>query len=412
MPAMPPAPPASEIPSLQQRLVADSANPDIRMRLAAAYRTAQQPEQARALLQPMVTARPRDPAPVLLLALTDEDLGHLADAQHLYQQYLDLGPSARFKDQARDRLALVQRRELETAARDALARERALTSTPPTPRTIGVFPFLATTQDTQLEPLGRALAELLSTDLSQTDRLRVLERSRVQLLLDEMKLAQNGLVDPSTAARTGHMLQASRIVQGRIGGSQATLDLQALVVSTTAPTDSSAPPIREQDPLQSFFDMEKRLAFGIYDALGIQLTTAERERVNQRPTQNVQALLAFGFGLEAQDGGRWAQAVDGFTRALQLDPGFTLARQHLEQSQRLARASGQSSSETSSMALADLGPGANLPLWRQERLFFQPLEELIPNPEIRDPSAEVLGTEGLSRTGVIQIIIRNPGGDL
>ena len=70
-------------------------------------------------------------------------------------------------------------------------------------RTVAVFPFLYRGSDPALEPLGRALSELLVTDLGQVKRLRVLERARVQVLLDEMDLAERGLVDSTTAARSG-----------------------------------------------------------------------------------------------------------------------------------------------------------------------------------------------------------------
>src|SRR5690606_21419623 len=206
------------------------------------------------------------------------------------------------------RLPLLARRELEAAVRNAVAREAELAGTQPSATRIAVFPFHYEGADPELRPLGRALAGLVTTDLSQVQRLTVLERARVQLLLDELALAESGYVDPATAARGGRLLGAGRIVQGRIAGGADGVRLEAAVVRVAT---GEAPPaaVREQDELRRLFDMEKRLVLALFESLGVQLTAAERERVNRRPTESLQALLEYGLGLEAEDAGDFARAA-------------------------------------------------------------------------------------------------------
>ena len=79
----------------------------------------------------------------------------------------------------------------------------------------------------------------------------------MQLLLDELELVEQGLVDSATAARSGHLLGVGRIVQGRIGGNEALLKLQAAVVGMDEPTVRA--PISDQDALRRLLDMEARL---------------------------------------------------------------------------------------------------------------------------------------------------------
>src|SRR5690606_7130553 len=122
----------------------------------------------------------------------------LEEAAELYRTYLARGPDAGIRRRLAGRLHVLRRQQLLESVRLAIANEAALATTP-APATVAVFPFLLQTPDSTLEPLGRALAELLVTALSQTDRLTVLERLRVQALLDEIQLAQDGLVDPATA---------------------------------------------------------------------------------------------------------------------------------------------------------------------------------------------------------------------
>lgn len=393
--ATPPTP--ADIPALQRALSRDSSDVGVRLRLAEANRRAGKPDAAIALLEPVAG---RNATASFYLGVVDEEQGRVADARRHYADYVSRGPDARLRDQARRRLAFLDRLELQQAVRSAIANERQLANRTPEPRTVGVFPFLTVTSDPQLAPLGTALAELLTTDLAQTDRVRVLERVQVQKLLDELSLAASGRVDPATAARSGQLLGAGTIVQGRVEGGDAALALQALVVRVPT-ARAAAGPLSERDALSRIFDLEKRLALGIYDRMGIQLTAAERERVTRQATTNVQALLALGFGLEAQDAGRYGEAVSQFARAVQLDPNFLIAKQHLDQARALQLASATTTSALAELALAPIDIVAPPDP-------FRAVEQLVPDPGTRDAVAEALGAEGVGRRGTAEIVVRRP----
>jgi len=399
--ALPPAPTPAEIPSLQAELERQPGSLAVRMRLAEAYRLAEQGEAALVLLEPVVSDRPEA---ALALGLAYESLDRVADARRAYADYVERGRDGSLKVRVRERLALLERQELEEAVRSALAREGELANTAPTPNTVGVFPFLAVTDDPEMKPLGTALAELLTTDLSQTERLTVVERAQVQALLTELSLGESGRVDPATAARSGRLLGAANLVQGRVEPSGSDLSVQAVVVSVPGGRDVPSP-VRETDALARIFDMEKRLALALYEQMGIQLTQAERERVTRQTTTNVQALLAFGFGLEAADAGLDVEAATHFVRALNLDPGFDLARSHWTKADQSIRAAGTTANTLGRLGLAEAGSVSD---WRTR---FEAVEALMANPAARDPAAEVLGAEGPGRRGTAEVIIRRPGGN-
>jgi tetratricopeptide (TPR) repeat protein len=392
-----PPPTPEDISALQRALSRDSSNVSIRFRLAEANRRAGKADVAAALLEPVAV---RDPTASFYLGVIAEDQGHFGDARRRYADYVARGTDVRLRDHARRRLALLDRLELEQAVRGALANERQLAGRAPEPRTVGVFPFLTVTTDPQLEPIGTALAELLTTDLAQTDRVRVLERVQVQKLLDEMSLAASGRTDPATAARSGRLLGAGTLVQGRVEGGSGALALQALVVRVPTPPTAAAP-LSERDALDRIFDVEKRLALGIYDRMGIQLTAAERQRVTRQATTNVQALLALGFGLEAQDAGRYGEAVTHFARAVQLDPNFEIAKAHLDQARALQIAAATPTSALAALALPSVGLSAEADL-------FRAIEQMVPDPGTRDAAVEALGAEGVGRRGTAEIVIRRP----
>ncbi|MFW6010495.1 MAG: hypothetical protein ACOC9H_01120, partial [Gemmatimonadota bacterium] len=180
------APSPAEIPALEDRVEASPSDVDAAVRLGAAYRQAERLEEARRVLDVAVERRPGHGPAHLLLGLVHEDLDRFGEARRVYEAYLERGGADPIRSTVRDRMALVRRGELAAAVDSIVAREQELADRPPESRTVAVFPFLYRGSDTTYAPLSRALAAFLSTDLSQTDRLTVLERARVQRLLDEL----------------------------------------------------------------------------------------------------------------------------------------------------------------------------------------------------------------------------------
>src|SRR3954470_1040503 len=54
--------------------------------------------------------------------------------------------------------------------------------------------------------LGKGIADLLITDLAASPRLRIVERERVQKLLEEQSLTKSGAIDANTAVKLGKVL--------------------------------------------------------------------------------------------------------------------------------------------------------------------------------------------------------------
>lgn len=392
------APSPAELPGLEARLSQNPADAALAVRVAQGYLAADRNDDARVLLERTLTTRPNDAAATALLGIAYEDLGRFGDARRLYRSYIDKGPSGKLRNELTQRLPLLQRKELAAQAKLAIAREAELANTPPTPWTVAVLPFDFVGDDPALAPLGRALAEMMITDLSQTSRLRVLERLQVQLLIDEMKLSEQGVVDAATAARTGRMLGAERVVQGSIDGSDQSMQLATSVVRVGAnawPGEATDNALTEKDAMRSLVAMQKRLALRMYESLGIQLTPAERERVSRRATENVMAILAYGRGLQAEDAGNYEAAAMHYAQAAKLDANFTAAAQSEERAEAKAEAEETSTAELSASAFAP--PPATMPAGL----------DLVPTSVKRDAVAEVTRTEG-GRATALELIIRRP----
>jgi tetratricopeptide (TPR) repeat protein len=394
-----PAP--EEMPALEAAVAEDPDDLEAAIRLGAGYRAAGDLDSAVRVLEGAYELDPEDPNAVLFLGLAYEDQRRVSDALALYEAYMEVGRSGEVKDQLEGRIQVLRRQELQMAVEAALARESELAGTSPEPSRVAVFPFVYGGTDDALQPLSRAMAEMLSTDLAQSDRLEVLERVQVQALLDEMALAESGFVEEETAARSGYLLGAGRVIQGRIDGNTSALSLEAAVVGVEASGSEQLTTVSRSDEASRLFDMEKELAFDIFESLGIALTTSERERVNQRPTENLQALLAYGEGLLELDRGNYAAARASFEAAAQLDPGF---RQAQDASTTAGQAESAETTSTSDVADASMESNADL-------APTETVESLVQQAVQRDPVQEVTGTEGAARPlTVIEIILRARGG--
>jgi tetratricopeptide (TPR) repeat protein len=395
--AGPAGPAARDVPRLEARLARDTVDVAAMVSLAAAYRGAGRLDEALGLLERAVARRPNEPGALFMLGLTYEDIGRRADAAAVYDRAARVSRSPRIRAQARGRARVVQREEWIQQARDAVAQEAGIADTPPQPRTVAVLPFHFEGQDADLRPLGRALAELVVTDLAQIERLRVLERMQVQMLIQEARLADQGLVDPATAVRGGRLLGAERIVQGTLAERADALELRAAVVEVAA--GRRVAPVEEQDAAGRLFDMQKRLVLGLVRGMGIELTPAELARIDRRPTRNLQALLAFGVGLESEDVGAWALAAEHFRRAASLDPGFAAAGTRAEAAAAAALAERTETRELTGQALAEFGAAA---------AAFAVVEELVPTAGGRTAASEALGQDFIGSQGaVLRIIIRS-----
>jgi len=329
-----------EVPALEAQLAERPADVVVMTRLGVGYFRAERLPDARAVLDSAAALDPQNGIAAIYGGMVAESQGDFAAARAAYERSLSVSRSGDLQSTARQRLSLIGRRELEYQARQALAQEAVLSQAPPDENTIAVMPFAYTGTNEEIAPLSRGFAQLVVTDLAKSRQVRVLERERMQVMVDEMRLGTEQRADPASAARSGRLLRASRVVQGTIADREDQLRVVTAVVDvTSAGVAGSAD---QTDRLSQMFDLEKAIVFDIFDDLGIQLTDAERAEISQRPTQNMQAFLAWSRGLEAEDRGDFVGALDLYNQAQRLDPSFAAAAQSAQQANDLSTASSQS----------------------------------------------------------------------
>ncbi len=413
-PGVIPAASPAEIPGLETSLALRPSDADLSIRLGAAYLEAGREEDALRVLDRAASLRPADPVPPVLQALAHEARSDWEAAADRYTAALALGPAAELETLVQARLSLVRREALTTAVRASLARESELADTPPDPMAVGVFPFQYGAGPGEYRPLARAFPAVLVTGLAQVDRIRVVERARVQLLLEEIALVDEGIIDPASAARSGRLLGAGRIVQGRLDVSPAeTLGVLATVVPVGVPGVEAVVPLEDEEVLRRFYELQERVLEGILASLGLELTPEERERIRMGATENLEALLAFGRALEAEDEGDFLGALEAFRDALRLDPGFDDAGEGVERTSGIVeRLGGPGPLPGGTGAVPGLpgperDPGGD---WGLRATGGGGIPTGTTTPLERDPVQELLDRDRVGvRTAILEIILRRPG---
>jgi curli biogenesis system outer membrane secretion channel CsgG len=220
--------------------------------------------------------------------------------------------------------------EAEAAARQAVANERSITGASLPQRSVGITPFAVSSTDTLIAPLAFGLADLLITDLQRSGQLLIVDRLRLDALLREVQLVEAGRVDGATAPRVGKLVGARRLVLGTLSqrpGGQLAIDARIVDVATTEVRTGVA----AVAPLADILAAEKEIAFRILGQLGVNLSPAARAQIEERPTRNVAALLAYSRAVRYEVNGDYQRAATEYRAALRLDPAFTLAGERLSQ---------------------------------------------------------------------------------
>jgi tetratricopeptide (TPR) repeat protein len=283
--------------------------------------------QAARVLAQAYDYEPEDAQTLYFLGLAREKQGRVQDALALYQQYPSVSRRSDFRALMQGRYDILVRQQARREIEQLLAREDSLAAVGDdglSPDVVAVFPLSYQGSEERYAPLGRGLAEMVLVDLAQVERVQVVERIRLQALLQELELARSEYIDPETAPRSGRLLRAGRVT----GGSYDVLADETLRIDAQlwSAIDRAMTPLDAQTgELGAFFRVQKALVFTLLQAMGIELTPEEQEEIERVPTQNLQAFLAYSRGLEEEDAGNYAAAQGHYQVAADLDPEFQQA---------------------------------------------------------------------------------------
>ena len=308
--------------------------------LGVAYLEDRQYQTARRALLQVFKRDTRDAKTLFYLGLVLEFEKRTNLARSIYQTHRTVPRFSSYRKLMRARYYQLTRQALQNDTRALLAQESEVSADSIVANAVAVFPLLYQGKNEEMAALSKGLAEMIITDLSQVQQLEVVDRVRVQALFDEMALGQTGLVDEATAARVGSLIRAGKVVRGIYevrDKEQLNIDMAFWdVMKQSFPAGTT-----HADALKNLFQLEKSIVFSVIEEIGVELTAAEKEKIQQTPTKNWRAFMAYCQGLAREDAKDFAAAAKFYLKASRLDPDFTQAADKAELATDVGAVSGE-----------------------------------------------------------------------
>ena len=192
------------------------------------------------------------------------------------------------------------------------------------PLSVAIAYFDNNSLEAGYEPLARGLADMLITDLSNVQSLQLVERDKLNLALDELKLSKTKFIDPKNALKLGKGLSARYLLVGGYVVSAETMRLDARLFDVPASKVMFSEKVEGKK--DEFFALEKELVELLIKALDVKLQLAEKTKLRSNATESFDAFSNYAAGLTAKDAGDEAKARAHFEAALAADPNYRAAK--------------------------------------------------------------------------------------
>lgn len=209
--------------------------------------------------------------------------------------------------------------------------------TDPGLKTIAILDFNNNSigEDKQIwEAMGKGLAQMLITDLSKLIKLKVVERERIQYLLDELKLQRDAAFDQQTVVRIGQQLGVHTMLFGGFSKINKTVRMDARLIKVETSELIKAEEITGK--AEDFISLEKELALKIAKNLEIELSKHDHKQIKQTENKSLEAALAYSKGLSLLDQKDYKNALRKFREAVSINPNYTAAQKKIDLIKNLA----------------------------------------------------------------------------
>ena len=198
--------------------------------------------------------------------------------------------------------------------------------------------------------LGKGIADLLITDMAGNPAMRVVERDRLQSILQEQDLVKSKSIDPQTAVKLGKLLGAAYLVTGGfMSDGKGTLLVTSRVISVE--TGAITNPLKLQSKGDDVLGLIGQLSTKLNTELKLPslprqtgdagttkkpATPASSPAAKQAGGEagrsqklDVKTALLYSKALDEQDSGHPRQAAELYRAVLQKFPDFGPAQQNL-----------------------------------------------------------------------------------
>jgi TolB-like protein len=204
--------------------------------------------------------------------------------------------------------------------------------------TVAVMYFTnsALVNHSQYEPLSKGITEMLITELAASPALQVVERDRLQNLLEEQDLNSAGRIDKETAVQLGKILGARHMLMGGFvidPRQNMRLDLRAVDVETSRVEYVETVSGKAENVLA----LISTLGAKVNSRLRLPpLPTTRRTEGKTSKSDQLRAVMLLSRALNEEDRGNITGAITLYREALGVYPGYDRARVLLASAEKSA----------------------------------------------------------------------------
>jgi len=206
--------------------------------------------------------------------------------------------------------------------------------------------------------LGKGIADLLINDMASNPSMRVVERDRIQSVLQEQSLVAAKSIDPQTAVKLGKLLGAGYMITGGfMSDGKGTLLVTSRVINVE--TGAITNPVKMQSKGDDVLGLISQLSTKLNTELKLPAITRTGDAGTKKPASvgdtkqagqqaasqvaqnttksqklDVKTALLYSKALDEQDNGNAQKAAELYRAVLQKFPDFGPAQQNLAKVQK------------------------------------------------------------------------------
>ncbi len=187
-------------------------------------------------------------------------------------------------------------------------------------KTVAISYFDNTSGLEEYNSLSKGLADMLITDLSNVESIQIVEREKLESLLNEIKLGEIKFFDPATAQKLGKGLGADIILTGAFLSIEPDMRIDARLIDVATGKIIKANKVLGKS--SDFFMLESQLVDQLIANLNIKL---KKKRTQIKQEIKLNAVVDYSRSINLSDNGFDEEARTILENTVEENPDFTYA---------------------------------------------------------------------------------------
>ena len=173
-------------------------------------------------------------------------------------------------------------------------------------------------------PLSKGLCDMMISDFTSEKQFAVVERARLQEIINELKMEQNKIFDSSTTAKLGKLLGADCLILGAFFEFMGTFRIDARIVKVE--TGEILASVGASGKVEAFELLEKKIVSDLHVKMKKYATKVKRV---EKCTVSLRGAAQYGTAIDKIDSGDVQGARALLKDIVEDSPDFALAKDML-----------------------------------------------------------------------------------